>query len=83
MEGYYEWRNVVVRMDKSELEQRLNIVEEIYSLYQIPERLQNDRYIFLARARDRENFERNYLIELLYENKVWTVFWIQGGQGVK
>jgi hypothetical protein len=81
VEGYYAWKGVNLYADQSELEERLQMVEAIYRQYKVPERLQHGKYLFLVRSGDEEEFIKRYVIQVLYENREWSVLQIQREKG--
>jgi hypothetical protein len=75
LEGY-SFGGISRYVGSSEIERRLGVIKEIYENHHVPEELMNNRYIYLADEETKGELERNYDINVLYDNSKWCVLHI-------
>lgn len=76
IEGYFQIEGLAKYADPEEVKEKLSIMEEIFTSYEIPPDMRSKKYIFLCKIGELEKFEENYQLKILYKNGTWAVIHI-------
>ena len=61
----------------SQINKRIETTKKIYHKYDIPEEMKNNRYVFLVNTETKNELEKKYDSNILYENHKWCVLQIR------